>query len=69
MSGGLHDAALAAAQQLDLPAFEIALNDLDSRIHFHGHAQLGLVAAAKYRLVRHLILAIHDVWPEFFAGR
>ena len=47
-------------------AFEKAINDLDTRIHFHSHHIQGQEGAAQYRLVRSLIHCTQDVWPSFF---
>ena len=62
----LLDQAWYAAQRGDVEAFEKAINDLDSKIHFHGHHVLGQEGAAQYRLVRSLIQCVQDVWPAFF---
>ena len=58
--------AWQAVQRNDVDAFERAINDLDSKIHFHGHHVIGQVGAAQYRVVRSLIHCVQDVWPAFF---
>ena len=55
-----------AAHANDVAAFEKAINDLYTRIHFHGHHVLGQEGSAQYRLVRSLIHCIQDVWASFF---
>lgn len=62
----LHDQAWDAAQRGDVHAFETAINDLDSRIHFHGLHLMDQEGVAQYRLVRSLIHCVQDVWPAFF---
>ena len=62
----LLDQAWEAAQNHDVRAFEQAINDLDSKTHFHDHQLLGLEGGAQYRLVRELIRCVQDVWPDFF---
>jgi len=62
----LLDQAWHAALENDVAAFEKAVNDLDSKTHFHGHYALGQEGAAQYRLVRSLIHCVQDVWPSFF---
>ena len=60
------DLAWHAAHANDVAAFEKAINDLDSCIHFHSHRILGQEGAAQYRLVRSLIHCIQNVWAGFF---
>lgn len=62
----LFDQSWHAAQRDDAQAFEQAFNDLDSKIHFHGHHVLGQEGAAQYRVVRALIHCVQEVWPAFF---
>ena len=62
----LLDKAWHAAHQNNFAAFEKAINDLDSSIHFHDHHELGQEGAAQYRLVRAIIHCVQDVWPSYF---
>ena len=60
------DQAWHAALANDVAAFEKAINDLDTRIHFHSHHVLEQEGAAQYRLVRAFIHCVQDVWPSYF---
>ena len=62
----LLDQAWVGALENDGRAFEQAINDLDSKLHFHDHQLLGLEGGAQYRLVRELIRCMQDIWPAFF---
>ena len=62
----LLDQAWLGALENDVQVFEQAINDLDSKTHFHHHQLLGLEGGAQYRLVRELIRCVQDIWPAFF---
>ena len=62
----LLDQAWLGALENDVQVFEQAINDLDSKTHFHDHQLLGLEGGAQYRLVRELIRCVQDIWPAFF---
>lgn len=62
----LLDQSWHATQRGDAEAFDKAFNDLDSKMHFHGHHVLGPEGVAQYRVVRALIHCVQDVWPAFF---